>query len=491
MTSRRSPRDQDGVAMITVMMIVVVLSLLMVAALGYAVQSEPSARRDQDWNAALAAAQAGVDDYLYRLQQNDNYYLYSATNPPTPANAAFTGWQTIPGPANDGQFHYSVDLARYASQGILQLTSTGRVEGVQRTVRANLRRRNYLDYLYLTDYESLDPQSGFYSDPATATAECDRYWWQGRPDGSPGFACVRIFFTSGDTINGPLHSNDTISINGSPTFNDKVTTGFSGATCPPDASYNYHWQGRSSCGGDTPQFQPGDPEAVSLLTLPASNTAIKAETNRAAGKTGCLYTGPTRIELLSSGRMNVTSPFTTSPTYASCVGANVVLPTNGVIYAQNVPSAQVRRARPARTRSATRSPATSPPTSAGSATSSCPAPSRAGSRSRPRTTSSSWPTPRMRPAAPGRATCSASSPTSSCRSTTRSTGAGTTLPTAATRPRSSRTRGSTRPSWPSATRSSSRTTTEGRLWGRSASPAGSPRSGADRSAPSAAVAPGT
>jgi hypothetical protein len=42
--------------------------LLMVAALGYAVQSEPSARRDQDWNAALAAAQAGVDDYLYRLQ---------------------------------------------------------------------------------------------------------------------------------------------------------------------------------------------------------------------------------------------------------------------------------------------------------------------------------------------------------------------------------------------------------------------------------------
>jgi hypothetical protein len=341
MTGRRRLPGQDGVAMITVMMIVVVLSLLMVAALGYAVQSEPSARRDQDWNAALAAAQAGVDDYLYRLQQDDGYYLYSATSPPTPANAAFTGWQTIPGPANDGQFHYSVDLARYASQGILQLTSTGRVRGVQRTVRANLRRRNYLDYLYLTDYESLDPQSGFYSDPATATAECDRYWWQGRPDGSPGFACVRIFFTSGDTINGPLHSNDTISINGSPTFNDKVTTGFSGATCPPDASYNYHWQGRSSCGGDTPQFQPGDPEAVSLLTLPASNTAIKAETNRAAGKTGCLYTGPTRIELLSSGRMNVTSPFTTSPTYASCVGANVVLPTNGVIYAQNVPSAQV------------------------------------------------------------------------------------------------------------------------------------------------------
>jgi hypothetical protein len=336
---RRRLQGEDGVAMITVLMIMVVLSLLMVAALGYAVQSEPSARRDQDWNAALAAAQAGVDDYLYRLQQDDSYYLYSATNPPTPANAAFTGWQTIPGPANDGQFHYSVDLARYASQGIVQLTSTGRVQGVQRTIRANLRRRNFLDYLYLTDYESLDPQSGYYSDPATATTECSRYWWNGRPDGSPGFPCSRIYFTSGDTINGPLHSNDTLSVNGSPTFNDKVTTGFSGAmSCPPNPAYTYRWQGNSGC-GDTPQFQSGDPETVSLLTLPASNTAIKAETNRPA-KTGCLYTGPTRIELLASGRMNVTSPFTISPAYASCVGANVTLPANGVIYVQNVPSTQ-------------------------------------------------------------------------------------------------------------------------------------------------------
>ena len=88
--------------MITVMMIVVVLSLLMVAALNYAIQSEPLSRRDQDWNAALAAAQAGVDDYLYRLQQDDEYIQYSATNPPTPANVAFTGWHDIPGPANDG-----------------------------------------------------------------------------------------------------------------------------------------------------------------------------------------------------------------------------------------------------------------------------------------------------------------------------------------------------------------------------------------------------
>ena len=96
----RNRNGQQGVAMITVMMIVVVLSLLMVASLNYAMQGEPPSRRDQDWNAALAAAQAGVDDYLYRLQQDQDYLQYSATNPPTPANVAFTGWHNIPGPSN-------------------------------------------------------------------------------------------------------------------------------------------------------------------------------------------------------------------------------------------------------------------------------------------------------------------------------------------------------------------------------------------------------
>jgi hypothetical protein len=119
-----------------------------------------------------------------------------------------------------------------------------------------------------------------------------------------------------------------------------VTTGNPDVlSCPASTTYTYRWYGRAGC-GDTPQFQSGDPENVPLLTLPTSNTAIEAETNRAAGKTGCLYKGPTRIVLLSSGRMNVTSPFTTSSSYASCVGNNITLPANGVIHVQNVPTAK-------------------------------------------------------------------------------------------------------------------------------------------------------
>ena len=330
---------QDGVAMITVLLIVVVLTLTMVGAIGYAVQTEPLARRDQDWNAALAAAQAGVDDYVYRLQQDHEYYKYSASTPPTPANPAFTGWQAIPGPSNEGQFHYGVDNSQVLSQGLVRLTSTGRVRGVQRTIRVDLRRRNFLDYLYLTDFEVLDPLSGYYgSDAAEAADECNVYWWQNRPDDP----CVRISFTSGDEINGPLHSNDTISVNGNPEFNGETTTGWSGTmSCPPRSGYNFRWY--SDRCSDSPLFLSGDPETAPLLTLPESNDNIKAETDRSVGKTGCRYDGPTRIVLNASGTMTVTSPFTTSAAYASCVGSNVALPTNGVIYVQSATSGTCSR----------------------------------------------------------------------------------------------------------------------------------------------------
>jgi hypothetical protein len=329
----RTRNGQEGVAMITIMMIVVVLTLLMVATLNYAMQGEPQSRRDQDWNAALAAAQAGVDDYLYRLQQDDEYVKYSATSPPTPANVAFTGWHNIPGPSNPGQFHYST--TNLASQGIVQVTSTGRVRGVQRTVRANLRRKGFLDYLYLTDFESLDPQSGYYSDPATAASRCGLYWWNGR---STSY-CTRISFVTGDTINGPLHTNDTISVNGNPQFNGKATTAYTGKmSCAASPSFTWRWYGLNTC-SDRPVFLTGDPQVVPILPLPTTNTAIKAETDRTAGKTGCLYNGPTRIVLNSNGTMTVTSPFTPSA-YAACVGSNVALPANGVIFVQNVPSTQ-------------------------------------------------------------------------------------------------------------------------------------------------------
>ena len=73
------------------------------AAVAYGIGSQNASRRDQDWNAALAAAEAGIDDYVFRLNENSNYCQYSASNLPPDGNQAFTGWQAVQGPANQSK----------------------------------------------------------------------------------------------------------------------------------------------------------------------------------------------------------------------------------------------------------------------------------------------------------------------------------------------------------------------------------------------------
>ena len=76
--------------MIIVITVVMLLTFIPLAIFTQAVQQLPLARHDQDHESALAAAEAGVDDYLNHLNQNSNYWTYNATNLPPDGNQAFT-----------------------------------------------------------------------------------------------------------------------------------------------------------------------------------------------------------------------------------------------------------------------------------------------------------------------------------------------------------------------------------------------------------------
>jgi hypothetical protein len=326
----RLHRSQHGIAMVTVMLVATVLTLLFVAAVGYAIQSQPLSRRDQDWNAALAAAQAGVDDYTYRLQQNDTYRSYPDTDPPSPPNPAFTGWQDVPGPANEGQFHYSA-VDQTAVDGSVVLTSTGRVRNVTRTVRVTFRRRNFFDYVYFTDYETSDPKLRNGS-----RSTCEMYWYRGRDDG----VCGHINFITDDTITGPLHTNDAFWVLGNPKFLGPVTTAWSETNgCTERPNLNFRWWPLNDC-GDRPEFRrEGDPAVAPNLDLPDTNSKLRTQAD--PPNTGCLYTGPTRITLNPAGTMKVESPLTAAGPGVNCpVGDNVPLPTNGVVYVRAVPTGE-------------------------------------------------------------------------------------------------------------------------------------------------------
>jgi hypothetical protein len=331
----RSGPAERGVALITVLLALMALLGLSAAAVAYGVGSQNLSRRDQDWNAALAAAEAGIDDYVFRLNENANYHQYSATFNPPDGNGAFTGYVPVPGGAGISRFRYQADTSRLTVDGTITLTSTGRVRDAKRTVQATLRRRSFIDYLYYTDYETLDPAlytgPQFSGDPTytptQAEDNCRRYQYP--PGSSRPSGCVEINFITADVINGPLHSNDSLLVCGAPRFNGDTSTSWNRS--PP------RYRTNSGCSPNAPVFAvPGDPRYLAPLAMPPSNAAIKAET--LPGRGGCLFTGPTRIVLNANGTMTVTSPFSQQVNGACTVGGTGPLPANGVIYVQGVPA---------------------------------------------------------------------------------------------------------------------------------------------------------
>jgi hypothetical protein len=331
----RRTRGEQGIALITVMLALTALLALSAAAVEYGVGSQNLSRRDQDWNASLSAAEAGIDDFVFRLNENSNYFQYTQANPPPDGNKAFAQYVPVPGGNTSSQFRYSTDTSRISIDGTILITSTGKVGTTKRSVQATLRRRTFIDYLYYTDFETLDPAlyTGplFTGDttytPTQATANCTTYAYN---TPTRGTGCTDINFITADTVNGPLHTNDSFLVCGAPHFNGNTSTAWNKAAQP-------RYRTNSSCSGNNPVFATsGDPKYLSNLAMPPSNSSIKSET--AAGKGGCLYTGPTVITLNSNGTMTTTSPFS-KQTYGGCIANGTgAIPSNGVIYVQGVPS---------------------------------------------------------------------------------------------------------------------------------------------------------
>ncbi|MEI7777928.1 MAG: pilus assembly PilX N-terminal domain-containing protein [Actinomycetes bacterium] len=344
--------NDSGLALVVVLAVTTMLTLLLVAATGFAVNQMKQTRSDQDWQAALAAAEGGVDEYVSRLNADGGYWRYgnpgnsyssgSSVTLPTGAtvNSAFSGWTTLPGVTNS-YFRYDVDTSQYLTTGIIKLRSSGKVGVRIRTIEVQLKRRSFIDFLYFTNYEEKDPAAYSYPTdsytPAQAAVFCaNKHHYEGRVDAVNGVStgCSVINFGGGDKINGPMHTNDSFYVCGNVTFASNVTTSYSPAS-------GSRYIVNTGCGTATPSFaHTGDPSYAAQLVMPPSNTSIRQQVDPTyTSPPGCLYTGPTRIVLNSNKTMAVTSPWTKNGGAAYCgVGASVPIPTNGVVYVQNVPA---------------------------------------------------------------------------------------------------------------------------------------------------------
>ncbi|MCU1579256.1 MAG: hypothetical protein JWP19_1460 [Rhodoglobus sp.] len=367
LANRLTPSGHDGdrgVALLIVISVGMVMLILVATGMTVAMGGLRKTDTDQDWNGALDAAFAGVEEYQSRLATDSSYYTYGDKTAPfsvltgstkltlptgATANPAFglgvSGtWASVPGSTPVANFRYEVDNSDYTTTGGIRIRSTGRVGQVTRSIVADLKQSGFIDYLYFTDYEVQDPDQ-------TGLGQCATHIWEGRSGG-----CAAIRFGSTDVIDGPVHSNDTLTICQT-TFNGKVTSSNPGL---PMVITPSGCSAATYAVGTGPLYQPE-------ITMPATNAQLKKETrNDLTGSEvplpGCLYTGPTVITFTSDGKMNVKSPWTLVTNYSetsgvassspaacgtpgtatgalgSVDGATIDTIPSNVVYVQNVPT---------------------------------------------------------------------------------------------------------------------------------------------------------
>ncbi len=325
---------ESGFTMIVTLVVLFVSSLLMAAAFAAANGDIHLTANDTAAKRAYYAAQAGISNYAFHLDKDFNYWTY-CTGGAAASNTALNlvgetplKTRAVPGVTDE---KYAIQLLPASTApvadkkcdpvnpvgtmienhavngGTFRIQSTGYSGGEKRTILATFAHTSFLNFLYYTQYETLDPNT--YTPPEPA---CEAY--APRPP-----QCTSIQFVSADVINGPMHTEDRASICGEPTFGrgPEDTIEFlrgseaGGGGCSNSAIY----KGTLIPPAEAKSFEP-----------PPTNAALKSIA-------GTKYEGKTEI-LLTGETMTVTEhKGAGAPTEKTTVG--VPFPANGVIYVTN------------------------------------------------------------------------------------------------------------------------------------------------------------
>ncbi len=247
----RGRESEQGFTMITTILATTLMAMLVLVAVTSVNGDVHQVRNDLAHKQAYEAAKAGIDDYAFHLHANGNYWgLCTSVPKPNAVNQIGTvqsGEATkrfVPGSTSAT---YAIELIPAQGQtkcdvnhpttsmietsgvmkGTFRIRSTGFAEKTQVSITTTFKTASFLDYVYFTQLETLDPVTFGYPNPSTelenAYKQCSLTRQEGRynqniPGTSPAAGCEEIIFKGGDVINGPLHSNDALAICDSPTF---------------------------------------------------------------------------------------------------------------------------------------------------------------------------------------------------------------------------------------------------------------------------------
>jgi hypothetical protein len=323
--------SEQGFTMVIALGVLVITSLLAAGTFAAVQADAPLAQQDLNSKRAYYAARAGVNRFLYELNQNPNHWQTcfpegatkrpiapganeSYTYHPLPAvNNGATACSPSP-PASGDPISTMIDHIT----GTFQVRFTGYAgpagAEVKRGLIATFRKDTPLDYLWYTIYETLDPVT--YPTPwANTYDQCNKWERPGAGGARPSY-CRDIQFISGDRLNGPTYTQDQYLISGTPTFgrlgkNDKTESSV------PSLDANsvcMHWdtEGASACLDGT--FHGTRAPSAPVISPPPNNDQLLTDATRyGCGASGCgtgnppgVQTGITSI-VLNNDQMQITN----------------------------------------------------------------------------------------------------------------------------------------------------------------------------------------
>jgi hypothetical protein len=321
---RTSARENDGFAMIFALVILLICTLLVAAAIRSSTEDVTLTRTYSNQQRAYDAALAGIDAYKYQLNTNTSFWESCPSTKkqeiavPRSTKEVAEGaleetyeYETLPATGHSvSECETSKKLASIidsagSASGTFRIEATGIVKGSKCSREVNCERKivatfdhpSFLDYAFVSNYELVDPKT-----VKKTAKECEHYYIERQKEGS---TCVAFPWINGDAIEGPFHTNDASEISGQPTF------GREGHKDPIEMVQGHY--------GEEPKINGVYIKGGEPLYPPTTGAELitEAETK---------YKGRTVI-VLKEGTMEVKNGGVTKP--------SVAYPANGVIAVEN------------------------------------------------------------------------------------------------------------------------------------------------------------
>lgn len=328
---RKLLRREEGFTMIIALGVLMVTSLILAAVFVAANGDVKLTRTDTNQKKAYYAALAGLSAYKFHLNSESSYWQKCPSIP-----SSGTGTTTVSGTEDEsyavstmpstGHTESECKTGKQAAiletsgsaHGTFRVKSVGTAgSGTQKSTRtliATFNHPGFINYVYFTNYEILDPAA---QNPEPTVCE---HYHEYREENNLTKTCGTIVFAANDKINGPMHTNDAAALCAEGT--SKPTFGRSGYNDKIEMNGGHY----GGCGSSSNQLTINGEytEKGATLTPPASDAElIDAAEYKFKGKTFIeLKTGTPNTIAVRHESINATPEIKN-------------FPANGVIYVEN------------------------------------------------------------------------------------------------------------------------------------------------------------